>query len=682
MCLRPRRRRSERGQASIMIALMMLTFLFFFGFVINTGMLVNAKINLQNAADMAAYAGASVQARQLTQISYLNYEMRRQYKKFLYRYYVLGNMFQEKFPRDTGQSIGQGGRTKMHWSPDGSSTFDYNVPIVCIAFNANDNFCKVPKLARIVIPQATAFDAINDALIEALKKIEQVRTNNCAKIGYTNSQLLYQWLWNADPDYRLINDTKYSEEVKESLAVIRGVSFGLGLIPKEILLWRRIKTLEEYVNSPALGDMNLDKVNELRDTGNSEPLEAERTIQAFLSAYYTLGNWTFDAGTVRMDELLPERILRLEDLKITFDAYAAGLERAAGDSQDCTFQVVRDGVDSPLPVAVMKDPSVLTYYALRLKGKAKLMFSPFGDLELKAYAAARPFGSRIGPRVTENDFIRTGASPNLPKKEGNFLNKVPNLKITEEDKTSTGGGWDTREVLGALYQAFNPPGTAPGTIPPNVDSMAVSRAYHVAMAPNPWEGKRYNIPFDGNDPFVRQFDGNRVLSFFAPVFPEKKKASLQGEVESLVTSLVGTAGEVQQRNRELLKMTLNAYVTRLLTGQGEEPDFRPSTNDGQGAPEGFKIVRIADPVNTRPQFGDVRPINFPGLVMNDPKDFKTSWNDVNSEDYTKKGRIGYSVKFVSFDSLQKGEVTNGQDSSNNPPVIDTDAEGDLPYLKH
>src|SRR6478736_3912972 len=103
--------RSARGQASIMIGMMMLTFMLFFAFVVNTGVLVNAKINLQNAADMAAYAGAAVQARQLTQISYLNYEMRRQYKKFLFRYYVMGNMAMDDFPRGPGET------GPMHYIP-------------------------------------------------------------------------------------------------------------------------------------------------------------------------------------------------------------------------------------------------------------------------------------------------------------------------------------------------------------------------------------------------------------------------------------------------------------------------------------------------------------------------------------------------------------------------------------
>ena len=46
----------QKGQASVVIGMMMMTFILFFCFVVNTGMLVNAKINLQNAADLAAYA--------------------------------------------------------------------------------------------------------------------------------------------------------------------------------------------------------------------------------------------------------------------------------------------------------------------------------------------------------------------------------------------------------------------------------------------------------------------------------------------------------------------------------------------------------------------------------------------------------------------------------------------------
>src|SRR5271154_5157436 len=88
---------SQSGQISILIVLSLVPLFTLLAFVVNIGMLVNAKISLQNAADLAAYAGAATQARQMTQISYLNYEMRRAYKKFLYRYYVMGNVSQDSF---------------------------------------------------------------------------------------------------------------------------------------------------------------------------------------------------------------------------------------------------------------------------------------------------------------------------------------------------------------------------------------------------------------------------------------------------------------------------------------------------------------------------------------------------------------------------------------------------------
>src|SRR3954462_598408 len=122
---------NQRGQASIMIAIMMLTFTMFFAFVVNTGMLVNAKINLQNAADLAAYSGAATQARQLNSISFLNYEMRRQYKKFLFRYYVVGTLNYKNFPTSGG------GRSPRDWTTS-KERVNWNVPVVCVSLFARD----------------------------------------------------------------------------------------------------------------------------------------------------------------------------------------------------------------------------------------------------------------------------------------------------------------------------------------------------------------------------------------------------------------------------------------------------------------------------------------------------------------------------------------------------------------
>jgi len=60
--------------------------------VVNISFLVTAKINLQNATDLAAYAGAAQQARYLTEIGKWNYEMRRNYKAMVFDYLIAYNV--------------------------------------------------------------------------------------------------------------------------------------------------------------------------------------------------------------------------------------------------------------------------------------------------------------------------------------------------------------------------------------------------------------------------------------------------------------------------------------------------------------------------------------------------------------------------------------------------------------
>jgi hypothetical protein len=70
----------KRGQIAILLAMSFSILALLAAMVINISFLVTAKINLQNATDMAAYAGAVQQARYLTEIGKWNYEMRRNYK--------------------------------------------------------------------------------------------------------------------------------------------------------------------------------------------------------------------------------------------------------------------------------------------------------------------------------------------------------------------------------------------------------------------------------------------------------------------------------------------------------------------------------------------------------------------------------------------------------------------------
>ena len=320
-----RRPRDQRGQASIMIGMMMLTFILFFAFVVNTGMLVNAKINLQNAADLAAYAGAAVQARQLNEISYLNYEMRRQYKKFHFRYYVMGNMAQKPFPRQNGGGVG---KTAPNWSPSGTTPNNYGAPAVCMIFNSQDNFCQLKSLPQIAVPSPNPLDMINTTLIGQLKAIENIRQANCLNIAFTNTTVLHLLLWNSEPDLSSIQNN-IPPQLQNSINIIKGLSFGIGLIPREVLLRARIDTLKDYINAPPATGMTYQQALSLGQ--GEDPPSTERTAQAFLSAFYTLGEHTFDSSDIIMDELTPQSEIVLNDIKIQFDTYAVSFK--IGDTQ-------------------------------------------------------------------------------------------------------------------------------------------------------------------------------------------------------------------------------------------------------------------------------------------------------------------------------------------------------------
>jgi hypothetical protein len=94
--------------------------------------------------------------------------------------------------------------------------------------------------------------------------------------------------------------------------------------------------------------------------------------------------------------------------------------------------------------------------------------------------------------------------------------------------------------------------------------------------------------------------------------------------------------------------------------------------------EGYNIAKITNPF--QPTSGPGNPKIFIGP---DPKQIKTSWNSVGDAEYRSEGRVGYSVKFISFNSLTgKKLTTNGQVTWSNDLSADAEADLDLPFIKH
>lgn len=115
--------KNYQGQVAIFVALIFQVVFILFALMINVGLLVHHKINLQQSADLAAYYGAMKQAEMLNVVSHVNFQIRQAYKLLTWRYRILGTFgFQN-----------QGGGVPIQYPINHSSgAFAYN--------NASDGF--------------------------------------------------------------------------------------------------------------------------------------------------------------------------------------------------------------------------------------------------------------------------------------------------------------------------------------------------------------------------------------------------------------------------------------------------------------------------------------------------------------------------------------------------------------
>lgn len=457
-------------------------------FVINIGLFVKAKINLQNATDAAAYAGASVQARQLSKIAYLNWEMRNIYKEWMYKYYVIGNL-----NIDNVEKVPSTGAMKFLLKPDvnvltGDSSEDkYNIPAVCIHITGSKtNICR-----RYAIPGLPEFGSSNlpgaeEASRAFMDTLINTKVNDCIDRTRLNMLVANTWTYNV-----------LGNSLDESLAG-RGPAIladRQGAWPRAVELAMRIRNLEYMMNRPAVTKKTcIQGVTDLtgcstsiKDIEQENRLGNERFVKAFYSGYRNLGNEDDNEmkATFTLSELAPKKVLyensynpsnlfiregnqfrekQWVDLKLMMVNYAifyAAMIPRADSKTSGACDISKVAIPVPgYPLGFYKDPKVVTYYAV--KGEAEFigMFNPFveGAVKLQAYSAAKPMGGRIGPMLFMEapgaNYIRSRSredkpSPSIPyiaspRFSDNYTKGVP-LPTNSSNKPGPGPFWLTNE---------------------------------------------------------------------------------------------------------------------------------------------------------------------------------------------------------------------------------------------
>lgn len=402
-------------------------------FIINIGLFVKAKINLQNATDAAAFAGAAVQSRQLTKIAYLNWEMRNIYKEWMYKYYVIGNL-----NINDVENPGEAGVMQFKLAPDnevlsGTVTKDhFNIPAVCIHIaGSKTNICKrysvpgLPEFGSSNLPGAEeASRAFMDTLIST-------KVNDCIDRTRLNMMVANTWAYN------VLSNNMDSSLTGRGPAIL---SDRQGAWPRAVELAMRIRNLEYVMNRPSetskicldgsSSNTNCNKA--ITNIEQEKKLGNERIVKAFYSGFRNLGNdvdsemkqtftltelgpkkVSFDNNTNASVLLVPESKMagfskQWVDLKLMMVNYAvfytAMIPRASADTSGaCDISKVAIPVPG-YPMGFYKNPDVLTYYAVKGEAMFVGMFNPFveadnGGVKLEAYAAAKPMGGRIGPML-------------------------------------------------------------------------------------------------------------------------------------------------------------------------------------------------------------------------------------------------------------------------------------------
>ncbi|MFL5784297.1 MAG: TadE/TadG family type IV pilus assembly protein [Bacteriovoracaceae bacterium] len=431
---------NEDGQISIFFSASLVVLITIIAFVINVGLFVKAKINLQNATDSSAFAGAAVQARQLSTIAYLNWEMRNVYKEWMFKYYVVGNLNVDDVqnPAAANNAISfrlQPTTNVLENNPLRKVMNDpYNFPSVCIHLaGSQTNLCKrysvpgLPEFGSTNLPGAEeASRAFINTLIgtKILDCVEQTRLNLLVNLTWAYNVLSF-------------GDETIIDQGPQILADRQGAW------PKAVEVAMRIRNLEYAVNRVpqtsgvcASGSTNKTSCRtSITQIQQEKKLGNERIVKAFMSGYRNLGNNIEDEmkDSFTLTEIPPKvpdlggsqsasyllvpqekqqgyskQYLDLQLMMVNYATfYNAFVPRSTGAngmgakvSGACDVSKVAMPVPG-YPLGFYKNPDVLTYYAVRGESEFKGMFNPFGSepVKLTSYSAAKPFGGRIGPRL-------------------------------------------------------------------------------------------------------------------------------------------------------------------------------------------------------------------------------------------------------------------------------------------
>ena len=444
------------GQVAIFVALIFQIVFILFALMINVGLLIHHKINLQQSTDLAAYYGAMKQAEMLNVVSHVNFQIRQSFKLMTWRYRILGTFGMEK---DTGipmslaiEKIGANAAATYKYNPAaeiskcaiGSDQLGLqDIPFMCLAHYGfkeypngvgnTETFCKLncSKLDQIplVLPDLPVLssgatngwgsgitDSINSALINANTKIR----DSCNATGPISIVQLVKFYVN------------YLQDTKNKMLFIKMLLANLSAEEKSMLDIEGNSILKGAENTFR---NNLTEANNTSNKNDSENIfETYNSISNTNSsdcAYTGISESNTDSGNAKLFAEINFKFIQYFILKCEVAGGASNISAGSvyqpGDPtklntilktqiNDIFGSATADRIEQIFgknffdhTAGIEKNPWCPVYYGVKSTSTPIIPFLPISKIKLHATAFAKPFGGSVGPRAYK-DWAKTESS--------------------------------------------------------------------------------------------------------------------------------------------------------------------------------------------------------------------------------------------------------------------------------
>ena len=481
--------RNEKGQVGIFVALIFQVIFVFFAMLVNVGLVVHHKINLQQSTDLAAYYGAMKQAEIMNVMAHVNFQIRQAWKLMAWRYRVLGTFGLEQNNNSTGLPSGQSRipiQFPVNWplvggvgrptynpasrnfvcngaGPDSQGLTVTDIPFMCLGHNGfgdwisapagdPETYCKVDcraieSMQGFAISEIPAVgtagifgNTFGNSVQQAINKANGILQDVCQKISPITTQMLALYYGN------------YIKDTQNRRALIFMLNKNLGLREDQMLdiegnnvLKGVENTLKHNLTEANLSSMNATSISTFNGVksfgGGTSFAEAMLKEIAFQRLLFFMVDCNYAAGGGSSTGLKSLYQGSSSELNSDIDIDMPSLfDGASINSMKDLFRLNNDQSNT---IGFEKNPWIQVYYGVKATSEPKIPFLPLAKIKLSAVSFAKPFGGTIGPwyfktwdsgtddNKGRNDW-ENRTDINLPRRNISGLPGTPTLKDSRE----------------------------------------------------------------------------------------------------------------------------------------------------------------------------------------------------------------------------------------------------------